>query len=206
MTIISRPLYIYLQRPDTGEWVTAGCYKLGAAGEGMFRYAPSYLDTGLAWSLDPVNLPMRPATDVIALRYQGLHYVLRDTLFGRMVFNAVCGNDDDHVRNHAIVYCAEERRWRIAPAFDVVPNPVETPTRLHMQLSMGRFDISRDAVLADAHRFGFADAAEAGRYLILERITAGFDDVAHWLDREWRQVLHERLSRNVAILRDRPGA
>lgn len=31
-------------------------------------------------------------------------------LFGRMVFNAVCGNDDDHVRNHAVVYRHGERR------------------------------------------------------------------------------------------------
>jgi serine/threonine-protein kinase HipA len=123
-------------------------------------------------------------------------------LFGRMVFNAVCGNDDDHVRNHAILYRSEERRWRLAPAFDVVPNPVETPTRLHMQLSLGRFDISREAVLADAHRFGFASAVDAADYLdaLLERISVSYDIAAQPLDDEWRQVLHERLTHNVAIL------
>jgi serine/threonine-protein kinase HipA len=141
------------------------------------------------------------------LRLAGVPVEDRIELFGRMVFNAVCGNDDDHVRNHAIVYKAEERRWRLAPAFDVVPNPVETPVRLHMQLSQGRFDISRDSVLADAHRFGFTSATEATTYLndLLARITAGFDEVAHWLDQDWKNVLHERLFHNLVILSGRQG-
>jgi serine/threonine-protein kinase HipA len=131
----------------------------------------------------------------------------RIELFGRMVFNAVCGNDDDHVRNHAIVYNADERRWRLSPAFDVVPNPVETPARLHMQLSQGCFDISRDAVLADSHRFGFASTEDAISYLdnLLARILASFDQVVHWLDEDWKDVLDKRLSYNVAILSGRQG-
>jgi serine/threonine-protein kinase HipA len=411
MLNISKPIYVYLQRPDTGEWVTVGRYKTGKPGEGFFRYAPSYIDAGLAWAIDPRNLPFLPGPDVAAPRYQGLHDALRDAgpdawgqallrrehqlpedapplqyllkagnldrwgalavgsspkppdakmnnpglpqlndvveelaalaerrptirakiraqlvrtasvggarlkatvrgehgqfwlvkpemasdpanipllehvaqqwgaasglkfattvyhpaaggwnavrvlrfdrtdrqrhmcvsaasllqaeypgllqtdrwsyprlaeelrlagapvedrieLFGRMVFNAVCGNDDDHVRNHAIVYHTQERRWRLAPAFDVVPNPLETPVRLHMQLSQGRFDISRDAVLADAHRFGLTNATDAASYLdgLLERITAGFEHVAQWLDQDWKKVLHERLSHNIVVL------
>jgi serine/threonine-protein kinase HipA len=414
MLSISKPIYIYLQRPDSGEWVTVGRYKADKPGEGFFKYAPSYIDAGLAWAIDPRNLAFLPGMDVPAPRYQGLHDVLRDAcpdawgqallrrehnlpeeapplqyllkagnidrwgalavgsgakppdakvntpglpqlsevveelaalaerrptirakirarlvqtasvggarpkatvagdngqfwlvkpeiatdvanipllehvaqqwgaasglnfattvfhpatggrnavrvlrfdrtgrqrhmcvsaasllqaeypgllqtdrwsyprlaeelrlagapvedrieLFGRMVFNAVCGNDDDHVRNHAIVYNADERRWRLAPAFDVVPNPVETPARLHMQLSQGRFNISRVAALADAHRFGFTSVTEAATYLddLLARITAGFDEVAHWLDLDWKNVLHERLSRNVVVLSGR---
>lgn len=411
MPSISKPIYVYLQRPDNGEWVTVGRYKTGAPDEGFFKYAPSYIDAGHAWAIDPVNLPLLPGADVPALRYQGLHDALRDAcpdawgqallrrehnlpentpplqyllkasnldrwgalavgmslripefhlsnpalplldqvveelaalaerrpairakirsrlvrtvsvggarpkttvqgengqfwlvkpeiasdvanipllehvgqqwgaasglnfaatvfhaavsgrsavrvlrfdrtgrrrhmcvsaasllqaeypgllqtdrwsyprlaeelrrvgapaedrleLFGRMVFNAVCGNDDDHVRNHAIVYRADQRRWRLAPAFDVVPNPVETPKRLHMQLSLGRFDISRDAVLGDAHRFGFTGKEEAATYLdtLLERIARGFDTTGHWLDQEWRKVMHARLAHNVAVL------
>jgi serine/threonine-protein kinase HipA len=72
----------------------------------------------------------------------------RIELFGRMVFNAVCGNDDDHVRNHAIFYNAERRCWRLAPAFD---------------------------------------------------------EVSHWLDQDWKNVLHERLSRNVGVLSGQQG-
>lgn len=142
------------------------------------------------------------------LRLVGAPVEDRIELFGRMVFNAVCGNDDDHVRNHAIVYRGEEARWRLAPAFDGVPNPVETPTRLRMQLSLGRFDISRDAALADAHRFGFSGRAEAASYLdsMLDRIEAGFAGTAYSLHREWQQVLHDRLMHNVLVLKGLPVA
>jgi serine/threonine-protein kinase HipA len=76
-----------------------------------------------------------------------------------------------------------------------------------MQLSLGRFDISREAMLADSHRFGFHNAADAGAYLdaLLERISASYDSVAHWLDQEWRQMLHERMTRTVTILGGQPG-
>ena len=120
-----------------------------------------------------------------------------------MVFNAVCGNDDDHMRNHAVVYRHAQRRWRLAPAFDVVPDPVETPGRLAMQLGLGRSDVSRDAVLADALRFGFPDRTAAGRYLdaLLDRIEAAFDDGCASLDADWRDVLGRRMTGQVAVLR-----
>jgi serine/threonine-protein kinase HipA len=413
MLITSKALFVYLQRPDNGEWVTVGRYQAGpVTGTGRFKYAPSYVDAGLTWSIDPVNLPFRPVDDRPAPRYNGLHDVLRDAcpdawgqallrrehnlpegtplarylilagntdrwgalavgtrpvpsvaqlsnprlrqlpllvrelaamseqrpavdvqlrrrlvqtasvggarpkatlrddegqywlvkpgiasdiadipclehvgqqwgaasgldfastvlhpaaegrsavrvlrydrigdrrlmcvsaasllqaefpdnmaktdlwsyprlaeelriigapvedrheLFGRMVFNAVCGNDDDHVRNHAVLYKHEQRRWRLAPAFDVVPNPVETPRTLTLQLSTGRFDISRSAVLADAHRFGFDGSEVAGRYLdtVLKRVANGFDQVAHWLEPDWQEMLRARMQQNIALL------
>lgn len=413
MWITSKPVYVYLQRPDNGEWTTVGRYLASAAGEGSFVYAPSYTDLGLTWSIDPVNLPFMPGIDYKTRHYQGLHDVLRDAcpdswgqallrrehdlpenapplryllkagnpdrwgalavgstprfsgaalnspplpllaelveelaalserrppvraairrrlvqtasvggarpkttvrddagafwlvkpeiqadtadiprlehfgqqwgaasglnfaetilhpstagrsvlrirrfdrehdarrmcvsaasmlqaeypdnpaqtdrwsyprlaealrrvgapeedrveLFGRMVFNAVCGNDDDHVRNHAIVYRHDQKRWRLAPAFDVVPNPAETPRRLVLQLSLGRFDIARDAVLADALRFGFASRDDCAACLdaLLLRIAAAFPDVALHLDASWQTALHERMQHNLAILR-----
>ena len=120
-----------------------------------------------------------------------------------MVFNAVCGNDDDHVRNHAIVHGQGRKGWRLAPAFDVVPNPAETPRRLVMQLSRGRFDIARDAVLGDAVRFGFTGRDAGATYLdaLLARIEAAFPLAAAWLTDDWRATLHARMTANLAILR-----
>jgi serine/threonine-protein kinase HipA len=137
------------------------------------------------------------------LRIIGTPVKDRIELFGRMVFNAVCGNDDDHVRNHAVVYRHEQRSWRLAPAFDVVPNPVETPRTLTMQLSIGRFDISRSALLADAHRFGFDSGEEANDYLdsLLTRIEIGFDQVVDWLDSNWQEALRTRMRHNISLLR-----
>lgn len=409
--ITSKPLFIYLQRPDTGAWVTVGRYSAGVAGQGTFKYAPSYVDAGLSWSIDPVNLPFLPDVEVPAQRYRGLHDVLRDAcpdawgqallrrehnlpenaapleylrkasnlerwgalavgphpkppqaafdspslpqlghvieelaaiaefqpairanvrrrlvqtasvggarpkatlkdedgrhwlvkpriasdaadipklehaaqqwgaacglnfartvlhiekngrtavrvlrfdrdghqrrmcvsaasllqaeypdnfmqtdrwsyprladelrrvgapvedrreLFGRMVFNAVCGNDDDHVRNHAIVFM--DGRWRLAPAFDVVPNPSETPRQLAMQVSLGRFDISREAVLADALRFGFEGEGACAAYLedLLARMMAEFGAAVACLDEDWRSMMYQRLTHNVSVLR-----
>lgn len=75
----SKPLYVYLQRPDTGVWITVGRYKLeGNTGTGLFKYAPSYVEAGHAWSIDPVNLPFLPGRDLEARRYRGPHDVLRD--------------------------------------------------------------------------------------------------------------------------------
>ena len=42
-------------------------------------------------------------------------------LFARAVFNMLVNNDDDHPRNHAMI--ADERGWRLAPAYDMVPRP-----------------------------------------------------------------------------------
>jgi serine/threonine-protein kinase HipA len=402
-------LYVYLQRPDNGQWVVLGRYRADAAtGGGQFRYANSYADAGLSWSIDPVNLPFLPGRDFLAQRYQGLHDVLRDAcpdawgqallrrkhalptvcpalrflqlagnedrwgalavgtsrtpsvahlrsprlpqlidlvqellalaegraphnaalrkrlfatpslggarpkttiadqdsywlvkpglatdtvdiallehatlqwgraagldfadtrhhplhggrsvvrvrrfdregeqrimaisaasllqveyppdmasasyprlaeelrrigapledlreLFARMVFNAVVGNNDDHPRNHAAIYRHQEARWRLAPAFDVVPDPDETPTRLTMQLSTGRWDISREAMLADCLRFGFAAPQEANDYLsaLLVRIEAGFGQIAALLDADLRQLMQTRMADNVAKL------
>ncbi|WP_211472673.1 type II toxin-antitoxin system HipA family toxin [Collimonas humicola] len=408
---ISKPIFVYLQRPDDGAWVTVGRYRQNEAGEGLFLYAPSYADAGLIWSIDPVNLPFMPGQEFHAARYSGLHDALRDVcpdawgqallrrehnlredtpplhyllkasnadrwgalaigpspkppqallntpalpllshvveelaalvehkppvrpkvrarlvqtaslggarpkatvqgengqfwmvkpaipsdvantpllehfgqrwgalsglrfaetayhsavsgrsavqvmrfdrtgmkrhmcisaasllqaeypgrletdlwsyprlagelrrigapiedwheLFGRMVFNAMCGNDDDHARNHAAVYSAEDGCWRLSPAFDVVPNPLETPVQLQMQLSTGRFDISREALLGDSHRFGFSTHEEVNDYLstLLQRITTSFSTAADCLDEATRQMMQERLEHNIKLL------
>ena len=50
----------------------------GQSGIGTFRYAPSYFDQGLPWSIDPINLPLQSGRVFRAPRYEGLHDVLRD--------------------------------------------------------------------------------------------------------------------------------
>lgn len=117
-------------------------------------------------------------------------------LFRRMVFNAAVGNDEDHPRNHAVVYCHDEKRWRLSPAFDVVPNPDESPEYLVMQVCAGRRDISRQALTADYARFGFrtielAEAELRAQYL---RIQDAFAEVSSLLGEELREKLAQRLA------------
>lgn len=40
-------------------------------------------------------------------------------LFGRLVFNVLCGNTDDHARNHAAFW--DGRELRLTPAYDICP-------------------------------------------------------------------------------------
>ncbi|RXZ38178.1 HipA domain-containing protein [Oxalobacteraceae bacterium CAVE-383] len=418
MIFKEKPLYVYLQRPDNGEWITVGRYSLDKETHiGTFLYAPTYIDAGFNWSIDPVNLPFIPKHPYPAHRYNGLHDILRDAspdawgklllqkehdlppatpdlryltlagnadrwgalavgssklpsiarmafpglpqletlsnellaiaerkppvdaklrkrlfgtpsmggarpkasvrhgdefwlakpflptdtadipllehaahewaahaglrfaktclhrlngeqsvvrvlrfdrkgdrrlmtisgasllsteypganpdeharwsyprlaeelhrigapdedlkeLFGRMIFNAVVGNDDDHPRNHAAVYRQEEARWRLSPAFDVVPNPDETPKRLTLQVSAGNRMIDRTAMLADAVRFGFRNRDEAALHLdrLLTAIRDSFDHVSAMLTDELKRMLSKRLAENLRLLSNTAG-
>jgi serine/threonine-protein kinase HipA len=45
----------------------------------------------------------------------------RRELFSRMVFNVLCGNTDDHARNHAAFW--DGRELTLTPAYDICPYP-----------------------------------------------------------------------------------
>lgn len=126
----------------------------------------------------------------------------RIELFDRMVFNAVCGNDDDHLRNHAACYEYKTGVWRLSPAFDVVPNPDSTPT--HLALAIDRSDkrISKNTILQGSNIFGFESSEAAQRHLnqLLERIRAGFDSTQDLLDKPLRAMMRKRMLDNLKIL------
>ena len=123
-------------------------------------------------------------------------------LFGRMIFNALVGNDDDHPRNHAVIFDIESNRWCLSPAFDVVPNPDEHPKFLVMQVSTGRRDINREAILADFSRFGFAEKAQAERYLdtLISKIVDSFPKIKILLNEKLSKLMTERLQLTLSIL------
>lgn len=52
---IPQMLYVYLQRPDNGQWVVVGRYTQDRGEIGRFKYAPSYTESGARWTIDPVN-------------------------------------------------------------------------------------------------------------------------------------------------------
>jgi serine/threonine-protein kinase HipA len=129
----------------------------------------------------------------------------RIELFGRMIFNAVCGNDDDHPRNHAVVFDPAEERWRLSPAFDVVPNPdPDAPPTLAMQVALATITISRAAVLADHARFGFRTVPDAKTHLdqLLARIEDAFPEAAQDLPAELLALLEGRMRRQMRMLRE----
>jgi serine/threonine-protein kinase HipA len=72
-----------------------------------------------------------------------------EQLYRRMVFNILCNNADDHLRNHGMVHLPG-RGWTLSPAYDVVPQPDMGPGE-ERQLTLGvGMDGSRKASLNNA--------------------------------------------------------
>lgn len=90
-----------------------------------------------------------------------------EELFARMVFNILVTNDDDHLRNHGLLWSPEARGWKLSPLYDVVPRPTHASERfLHLGIgpqgrlatltnAMGwpaRFGLTHDKALAVVDR------------------------------------------------------
>jgi serine/threonine-protein kinase HipA len=99
-------------------------------------------------------------------------------LFRRMCFNAMISNTDDHPRNHAFI--ARDQRWRLSPAYDLVP-------MMHVSLE------HRDLALICGGEGRFASArnllSQSARFL-LERTEAAriIADMKAQVGATWRNV------------------
>ncbi|MEW6132825.1 MAG: HipA domain-containing protein [Pseudomonadota bacterium] len=115
--------------------------------------------------------PNRNYADIAdGLRKHGAaHRIAADLeeLFARMVFNILVTNDDDHLRNHGLLWEPEARGWVLSPLYDVLPRPTRASERfLHLGIgpqgrlatlvnAMGwsaRFGLTRDKALATVDR------------------------------------------------------
>jgi serine/threonine-protein kinase HipA len=52
-----------------------------------------------------------------------------EELWRRIIFTVLISNTDDHLRNHGFLY-EGHKGWRLSPAYDVNPTPVEIKARL----------------------------------------------------------------------------
>lgn len=68
-----------------------------------------------------------------------------EELFGRMVFNILVSNDDDHLRNHGFLWA--DSGYVLSPLYDVVPKPQVAQER-YLHLAVG--DYGRLATLDNA--------------------------------------------------------
>jgi serine/threonine-protein kinase HipA len=96
-------------------------------------------------------------------------------LFRRVAFNALISNNDDHPRNHAVV--AAGRDWRLAPAYDLTPNPQYGREERDLALvCTARTRATRENLVSGAARFG----------LTREDAAAAVDCIADVIRRYWR--------------------
>ncbi len=90
-------------------------------------------------------------------------------LWRRVVFNVLVSNTDDHLRNHGFLY-EDDRGWRLSPAYDLNPTPVDVRPRV-LTTYIDEYDgtASLDRVLATAEYYGLGlerakrIASEVGR-------------------------------------------
>jgi serine/threonine-protein kinase HipA len=66
-------------------------------------------------------------------------------LWQRMVFNILCNNTDDHLRNHGFLW--DGKGWRLSPGYDIVPFP---QVSLDRDLAIGVGTNGRRATLRNA--------------------------------------------------------
>jgi serine/threonine-protein kinase HipA len=83
--------------------------------------------------------------------------------FRRAVFNVLCVNQDDHVKNIGFLM-GEDGRWRLAPAFDLTFARGQGYTRSHqMSLAEKRDGFAAADLLGLAERFGIRHGARLVR-------------------------------------------
>ncbi|QHE84968.1 type II toxin-antitoxin system HipA family toxin [Hydrogenophaga sp. BPS33] len=96
-----------------------------------------------------------------------------EQLFRRAVFNLLVGNRDDHLRNHGFLLTPSG--WRLAPAFDINPNPAKSEHALTWDGRSAAPHMPTLLATAPYYRLS-ADAAQA----IVEQITTV---VSTWRER-----------------------
>ena len=99
-------------------------------------------------------------------------------LWSRIVFSHLVGNSDDHLRNHG--YILTEEGWRLAPMFDVNPNP-ETGCPA-LDLVAGVRGDARSELLDAAEYFRLDRRSAEDRYAAVWSVVAKWRDLARRLD------------------------
>lgn len=82
-------------------------------------------------------------------------------LYRRAVFNVLIGNRDDHLRNHG--FLRGPRGWRLAPAFDVNPNPDKDEHTLALGESGGHPSVAALRATRELYRLTGSDAERIER-------------------------------------------
>jgi serine/threonine-protein kinase HipA len=76
-------------------------------------------------------------------------------LWRRMVFNILCNNTDDHLRNHGFLW--DGKGWRLSPGYDILPFPqVSLERELAIGVGRNRRQATLHNALSDVASFGLS--------------------------------------------------
>lgn len=93
---------------------------------------------------------------------------LKRELWRRMAFNAICGNGDDHPRNHGLLH--RNGRWGLADAFDISPYITFSGTLAMAITREGSSVATTENLLKTCENFAYR-ADEAARYIDVTKDT-----------------------------------
>jgi len=89
--------------------------------------------------------------EIIRYRFSNPNETLRE-LFSRLTFNVLCGNTDDHARNHAAFWNGKD--LSLTPAYDICPQSRSGNEASHAMLISGNNNLSQlKTCLEAAHSF-----------------------------------------------------
>ena len=99
-------------------------------------------------------------------------------LYRRIVFSVLIGNRDDHLRNHGFLRATAG--WRLAPAFDVNPNPDKAEHALALDEADARPVVAHVAATHPFYRLRTTDAERIEREV--REAVSGWRTVARKLE------------------------
>ncbi len=117
--------------------------------------------------------------EIIRHRFSDARATLRE-LFSRIVFNVLCGNTDDHARNHAAFWNGEV--LRLTPAYDICP-----------QTRTGN-EVSQAMLISGDDRMGrISSCLNAAAHFLLtrEEAIAITEQLLHTITEHWEAVCDE---------------
>jgi len=96
-------------------------------------------------------------------------------LYSRMVANVLLKNTDDHARNHAMILDIVTGKWRLAPAFDVLPS-FSSPGE--QALGIGRYgrESTIDNLLTASSAFGLSNEQALQRIHTMQAMIMEWED------------------------------
>jgi serine/threonine-protein kinase HipA len=91
-------------------------------------------------------------------------------LWRRMIFNILCNNNDDHLRNHGFLW--DGRGWRLSPGYDIVSFPqVGTERDLAIGVGHGGRRATIENALSDIAGFGLSRSEAVSMARSMQRIV-----------------------------------
>lgn len=150
------------------------------------RFDRVKLDDGWARRLMVSALTLQGLDEMMAryTSYEALTHVIRRDfhdpradlreLFARLVFNVLCGNTDDHARNHAAFF--DGQAYSLTPAYDICPQSRSGNVASQGMLILGQANQSQIALCLNAAHLFLLDRMQAREIVIgqLENIAL------HW--------------------------